>query len=245
MERTGDSNPEVGAIQQALVEAGFSLDPIETAAQKFGLSTYNAVRQFQATHVGSDGHALSEDGVVGPETSWALQHGSQSWARGTRFTAPGWSCSPSKARPEVVGVIRWAVGLIGMQEQPTGSNRGPKIDEWAQAAGIDLGSPWCALFCSAAYQQLSIGSPFGWLASAYKLEEWARQNKRLLAADDPLLPGDIWGILRADFHGHVGLVADLTADGKVCSAEGNSSDSVRGLVRDRSTLSFVLRPIPL
>jgi hypothetical protein len=242
--RTGDQGADVGRVQQLLVEAGYGIDQAELAGSTFGHATYDAARQFQATHVSSDGHALYEDGVIGSETLWALMHGATS-GRGSRYTAPGWRCSPSEARPEMVGVLSWAAGLIGTCEDPPGSNRGQLIDQWATSAGIEPGSPWCALFVSAAYHQLSIGSPFGWIASAYKFSEWGKQYRRVLGPGATLIAGDIFVILRANFHGHVGLVAGLTDEAKVYTIEGNSSDAVRGLVRDPASFACVLRPVPL
>ena len=233
--RMGDSGADVGRVQQELVETGLGIDQAELSASNFGHSTYNAARQFQATHVDSTGHALSEDGVIGPATLWALMNPASS-GRGTLYTAPGWRCSPTDARPEIVPVLQFAVGLVGMQEDPPGSNRGDKIDAWTKAAGIDPGNPWCALFASAAYQQLAAGSPFGWIASAYKFQQWGTANRKIVPPGSVLLPGDIWVILRADFHGHVGLVGGVTPDKKILTCEGNSSDAVRGLVRGAGDL---------
>lgn len=238
--RKGDQGAEVGRVQQLLIEAGLGIEQGELAQSKFGDSTYDAVRQFQANHVDSHSHALTEDGVIGAETLWALMNGSRA-QRGGKFIAPGWYCFPSEARAEIAPVLQWACGLIGTVEDPPGSNCGNKIDEWARAAGLEPGNPWCALFVSAAYHQLAQGPPFGWLASAYKILEWGGTNKRIVTGE--FERGDIFVILRANYHGHVGLLATPSEFGKWCTIEGNASDAVRGLIRDPSSFAAVVRPV--
>lgn len=239
----GDKGADVGRIQQLLIEAGYSVNQTEAASQTFGSDTYDAARQFQATHVDSHGHALDEDGVIGPETLWALMHGAQA-QRANMFVAPGWQLA-SNLRPEIAPVMRWASARIGMQETPPGSNRGDQIDDWVRAAGLDPGIPWCAIFVSAAYHQAPGGSPFKWIASAYKLLEWGKKNKLVVPIGAPIIPGDICIILRASYHGHAFLCAGPADKGKICTLEGNAADACRGLIRDPSVLAGVVRPFPL
>lgn len=238
--RTGDSGSNVGDLHQDLIESGLRVAEDELASHRFGVSTYNAVRQFQATHVDRCGHALAEDGVVGPETYWALLHPGA--IRGS-YVAQGWRCEPSRARPELVPVLQWAVGQIGQHETPDGSNRGPAIDQWTGKVGhpvAEPGPPWCAFFVSAAFRQLQHGSPFGILASALRFKEWAECLGRLVRGLPE--PGDIWVILRADYHGHVGMVGGVNDDGRVSTIEGNAANAVRGLVREVGTFAAIVRP---
>lgn len=229
----------VGAIHQALVEAGEPVAADELAAGAFGPSTEAAVRDFQARHVGPGGHALSEDGVVGPATEWALEHPNGAQAR---YTAPGWRYELSSCRAAVRRVLEVAVGEIGVTEQPDGSNSGPRVDVYTQP---ERGIQWCAAFVSWCYRRSENGSPFGTILSAYKFAEWGRQKGGLLGIAALPSPGDVFVIIRGDLHGHVGLVAGLTMDGRLCTVEGNSGNAVRGLIRTRSTLSAIVRPIPI
>lgn len=61
--RPGDESEDVRQVQAALVELGYSTGGVDG---KFGLSTEQAVRDFQTSS------GLAEDGVVGPATLAAL-----------------------------------------------------------------------------------------------------------------------------------------------------------------------------
>lgn len=244
--KLGATGPDVGALQQRLVESGYAITQDELAKQLYGVATITALRAFQAAHVGPDGHALAEDGIVGPATSWALDHPN---GGGGAYTASGWwSGDLRQARAELVPVLQWSIAQIGEHEIPDGSNRSPKIDVWTGsltlAAGV-AGPPWCAYFASAAYGQYELGSPFGVLASAWKIREWALQKGRVLPDAVVPVPGDLFVILRGDGHGHTGLICWRFADGRVCTIEGNSGNAVRGLIRDRSQFACIVRPVPI
>lgn len=234
----GMTGEAVGQLQQQLLEAGESIDAAELNTQAFGPSTLAAVLDFQASHLGPDGHALGRDGIVGPATAAALR---DPHAITIGFCAPGWA--PGAFPEQVVQVCSAAVGEIGAVEVPLGSNRGPRVDQYE---GPDwLGSPWCALFASWCWAKAAAGSPFGVLASAYKLNEWGAQHGRLLAATDKAQPGDLALFLRAGGHGHVEIVVSTEVDGAPLSlVGGNVSNSVRGTVRPRSSFTAVLRPMP-
>jgi hypothetical protein len=45
----------------------------------------------------------------------------------------------------VIAILQASSDLIGVCEDPPGSNRGPDIDDWAKKFGSPLGSFWCAL----------------------------------------------------------------------------------------------------
>jgi hypothetical protein len=237
--RRGEEGGLVERVQQSLIEAGYNIDPTEAHDTSFGESTYDAVRAFQAGRVGPDGHALTEDGIVGPATLWALEHGGEA-IRG-RYTAPGWRVFPNDARAAVRPAVLSAVGEIGHFEQPDGSNAGPRIDKFGQK-----GQPWCAFFVSWAFGQLPEASPFGVIGSVYGLYGWAKTHGRVLGAPAVPQPGDVFVILRANQHGHCGIVGacpdTMTA---IHTIEGNASNAVRGMIRQRNTISAFLRPIPL
>lgn len=230
----------VGDLQQALVEAGEAIDQIELDKAIFGTSTYMAVRDYQARHVGPDGQALGEDGIVGPATMWALTHPG---ASGKSYVVNGWRFDSSSIRAEVRQVLQVAVGEIGVVEQPDGSNRGARVDQYTTP---DLGIPWCAAFASWCYARAEHGSPFGRLLSAYKFSQWGSANGRIVAALDVPQPGDVFVILRGDLHGHVGLVTSLTDDSSgVMTVEGNSANACRGLIRPRASINLFVRPFPI
>jgi hypothetical protein len=242
--RKGDAGNIVGQIHQALMESGATIDAVELTTQKFGDTTFAAVVAFQAHHVGSNGHALTQDGVVGPETLYALQHPAHD---NRNCIALGWNFDLSIVRPELEPVLKWAAEQIGTVEEPPGSNRGSLIDQWTSMVGVDptqVGPPWCAFFASAAYSKCVGGPPFGTIGASWRIAKWGLTHGRLVGIG-PLQPGDIGVILRGPLedepHGHTVLI--VSGNETACTIEGNSGQAVRGLLRPRSTFSYVIRPL--
>jgi hypothetical protein len=229
----GSSGPDVGKLQQTLIEAGYPIDQAEAGASSFGESTQAAVEAFQHAHVGPDHHALGEDGIVGPFTEWALEHPGGS----SPGTVPGWRrarVEPASARE----VLAAAIAEIGVREEPDGSNRGPRVDVYTAP---HLGEPWCADFVSWAWGRYEGGSPFGRIRGVYTLEDWGRSHGRIV---DVPRPGDVWLILRPPSHGHTGIVVSVSDDGEsISTCEGNAANAVRGLVRPVAAISLFIRPV--
>lgn len=217
--------PTNGDLQQALVEAGYSISHDELDSEIYGVTTRRAVEDYQRRT------GLSIDGVAGPQTWAALKRGA-----GSVFVAPGWRSDERNARASVVEVVRVAVGEIGQHEDPPGSNRGARIDVYARG---HLGTPWCAWFASWCYRVA--GAPFGTIGSAWGLYEWAKAHGRLVTA--PLQPGDVAIIRRAGGHGHVGIVVADLGGGKIATVEGNSANAVRGRVRAVGDFTDYARPV--
>lgn len=231
----------VGALQQLLVESGADVDSSELAAGYFGASTKDAVEDYQARHTAPDGAPLDVDGVVGPATWWALRHPGGR-PDSSFYTAKGWRCFLSDVREPAKTVLAAARDQIGVREEPPGSNRGAKVDVFTGMSGEpkrEKGPPWCAHFLSWCAAQTDAGSPFGRLASTYKIAEWGRRQRRIVEAPEP---GDIFCILRGDYHGHCGFVCHVYGDGTVATIEGNSSHACRGLIRRVSSFTAIVRP---
>jgi hypothetical protein len=233
MTKLGDSGPQVGDLQQHLIEAGISVDHGELATSTFGASTDGAVRAWQAKC------GLIVDGIAGPATMAAFSAAPQP---GEKFTDPGWRCYPSEVRQEVQPVILAAMQdlMAPTVESPPGSNRGPRVDKYGVAP-----LPWCAAAASAWIMCAQPNPLRRVLTSAYKWREAARAAGWLLGEGADLLPGDVCMIVREDFHGHVGIVAHVPDPDHVCTVEGNSGNAVRGRVRLRSDWNCFARPIPL
>lgn len=242
----GDSGSVVGEIQQLLSEDGYSVPQAELTASLYGDGTRNAVLSFQASHVGPTGRGLARDGVVGPETLYALQHPGHD---DHDFTVPGWRSDLSQVREQVRRVLGAAVGEIGVFEDPDGSNDGPRIRKYTSPGFV--GSPWCALFASWAFSiGCDGGSPFGRIASTWELYGWAVRTGRVLGASTVPQAGDIFVILHgtatdAGRHGHTGIICNILDDGHLATIAGNESNAVRGGIRSREAVSAILRPVPL
>lgn len=222
----GDKGEAVGHVQQLLIELGYSIANDELALQAYGPSTVSAVKTFQALK------GLVSDGIAGTHTLYSLEH------PGGKYIVSGWYCQPSKARPAVRAVVQAAGDQIGIHEDPDGSNRGGGVDKFG-----GHGDPWCAYFVSWCYGRADGGSPFGVLASAYKIHDWAVTNNRVLAETVPPEGGDVFVIIRGNGHGHVGLVGDVLPDGRLVCIEGNAGNAVRGTLRKRPDVLCLVRPI--
>lgn len=233
----GSQGPDVGRVHQLLLEAGETIDQGELRQAFYGQETRGAVLDFQASHVDTQGHPLARDGKVGDVTMAALE---RPRAPVDIFRAPGWTLAGALSDPEESAC--WAVvGEIGVQEEPSGSNRGPRVDVFN---GPDwLGAPWCANFVSWAWDRAPGGSPFGKLASALKLRDWGAARGALVGTAELARPGDIGIILRDGGRGHVGLVVSYEVAGQAFSlVEGNCGNACRGTVRPRAAFSHMLRP---
>ena len=161
---------------------------------------------FQRLNVGPDGKRLLDDGILGPKTRWAL----------ALAELPRWR------QDVVLGALRWlGVGETG------GDNRGPEIDAWLAACGVQPGNPWCAAFYSALLRAAGIEM------RQARVSELA---KRLEPVAVPL-PGDAGYIIHPDGSGHIGAVI---APGwpLVALCEGNTRDLVRVGTRATAGLSF-------
>lgn len=238
----GSFGPQVGELQQALIEAGESIAPDDLLRSVFGRSTEAALMLYQHTHVGADGHTLVADGIAGPATWWALEHASAPSSKG--WCAPGWRCEPSRERAAVRGVLAIAVGELGVCESPPGSNRGQRVDVYSAPA---LGTPWCAWFASwVAEHGYEGGSPWGRIGSAWGLYEWGKARGKVLAAGALPQAGDLGLILRAEKHGHVETICGVSDDrASTYAIGGNVGDAVRGTVRARANWTAIVRPIPI
>ena len=161
------------------------------------------VREFQKAHVDVLGRPLRVDGVLGPSTRWALDL---------------FSCSPRRRR-----VVARAQSLLGLAEDPPGSNRAPKIDELLQRCGVSTGLPWCAAFASWCLDTVAIA---GALALAAHFQ----------AVGSPL-PGDVMWFPTGGGKGHCGIVVGLGLH-EVMTIEGNCQDAVRCVRRASDLVRF-------
>ena len=258
--RKGDRGDAVGKLQQALVEAGYTMAADELSQSMFGASTLQAVRGFQAAHVDDQGHALTEDGVVGPATLWAIEHpgGGGALQRSRLFgAAEGWRADPSAARsPLLTAMLVDAIADIGKREDPDGSNDGPELAKFNTKA-----RPWCALAVSTWMNDAGVGARVrlggqpgtARIAGVYTLYDWARKEGRIRAGGELPEVGDAFIILRGGGHGHTGLVAAVLAREalgdaraaavslRICTVEGNAGNAVRGLVRPVASITHFVR----
>jgi hypothetical protein len=118
-----------------------------------------------------------------------------------------------------------AAAELGVQEEPPGSNDGPRIAQYRAASGAEA-TPgrWCAYFVSWAAAQA--GAPLGEEGQGYgavsQIHDWAERTGRLVPAGEPPRPGDL--ILFGSEH--VGIVESVGPGDRLTTIEGNHSDRV-------------------
>ena len=222
--RAGSRGAEVELLQRRLLELG--LRDIGGADGVFGDRTEWAVRQFQARSVDIAGRPLEVDGVVGPRT-WNALFGVTA--------AP--AASPGPSDEFTVELLRVASAEIGVREEPPGSNRGTRVDEYlSRIAPSLLGEPWCMAFVYWCFDEAAraLSRPCPAPKTAGVHSAWrAAQDMRgahivttAQAVRDPSLvrPGMVFFIDTGGGRGHAGIVADVEGTGLV-TIEGNTNDS--------------------
>jgi cell wall-associated NlpC family hydrolase len=216
--QTGETNKAiVKAIQQKLNEAG--LGPFELTGN-YGPKTVNAVKLFQATHRDQNGLPLEIDGRVGSLT-WIILFGQGSVTVVDNATTA-----------LLTDTLIIAQSQIGVMEDPPGSNRGEKVEEYQASAGIDPGTFWCAAFIYWCFQQAceNSGRRNPVLKTGHCMTHWNRTPGKKIAAADAvnkpslIKPGHIFIIHTGGTHGHTGLVEKVEG-GFIHTIEGNTNPS--------------------
>lgn len=113
----------IQAVQQRLNQVGCG--PIAVSGI-FDRGTQQAVRLLQARSIDGQGQSLKIDGVVGPLT-WAALFGAH--------RVPSIATTPISALMKAT--LSVASSQVGVMEDPPGSNRGLKVDEYLKAVGMD------------------------------------------------------------------------------------------------------------
>lgn len=219
----GPDGPEVLQVQQRLNAVGCGPVP-ESGA--FDRATRRGVRLFQSRFPDATGLPLFVDGEVGALTWGALFGGETVPTNG----------AASSALTEAA--LAFAISQIGVMEVPLGSNRGPEVDVYVRAAGLDPrgGFAWCVAFTHFCYlsaaQQLGMPNPH--IKTAGVLAHWNKaasvpgilRVKRDEAVANPALvrPGALFIIDLGGGLGHSGMV-ESTANGRLVTVEGNTNDA--------------------
>lgn len=221
----GESDTSVvTSIQTALRQRGYG--PLN--AGHFDAQMKSVVMTFQSQNVDADGHALIVDGKVGLYTWGAL-------FRTTNIISQS---SPSALTLQSLAI---ASSQVGQMEVPIGSNRGPMVDEYLLATGINPTKgradqrAWCMAFLfwcfRNASRNLSVPNPMPQTAGC--IDHWNRAKNvtgaiRVAAtkayAEPSLIKSGLIFIL--DFGGglgHTGIVESLQPGGRLLTIEGNTN----------------------
>ena len=223
--KAGEANPElVIALQRQLNAAGCG-PLVENGL--FAEATAAAVKRFQMRFPDVDGVPLKVDGSVGPLT-WAALFGAES-------AAPLPTAAPASSLG--LAAIDVARAELGVHEQPPGSNRGPRVDEYLRGVGLNPAGgsfAWCAAFvyfcfgkaAEAAGRRNPLTKTAGVLAHWNRAESsGGRRIKKADAAANPSLVrvGQIFCIDFGGGAGHTGIVTGIQS-GKLLTIEGNTND---------------------
>ena len=236
--KAGETNKAiVKAVQQKLNEAG--LGPIEVVGI-YGPKTINAVKLFQATHRDQKGNALEIDGKIGSVT-WAILFGEQA--------VPVIEENANQLLTEALNI---AISQVGVMEEPPGSNRGKKVEEYLASVGLSGGQFWCAAFLYWCFQKASekLGRKNPVLKTGHCMTHWRDSpGKKINAADavnKPALikPGHIFIINTGGSHGHTGMI-ERVEGGFIHTIEGNTnpagSSNGIGVFRNTRKISKINR----
>jgi peptidoglycan hydrolase-like protein with peptidoglycan-binding domain len=194
----------------------------------FDEDTKKAIKLFQIRYPDLQGHSLVVDGILGILT-WGALFGAES--------VSSYATAPSILTLEV---INYAISQIGVLEDPLGSNRGPVVDQYQQAVGLNLkpgksGYSWCVAFTYFCYQQAAneiglMSNPH--IKTAGALDHWNKVKtksgitriSRIQAIGNPSLikPGAIFIIDYGNGLGHTGIVKEIN-QGRLVTIEGNTN----------------------
>ena len=233
IDRDSDDKEAVRLIQKRLSDLGFTQqgptgpEPLAVDGE-YGVQTADAVELFQIRHTDIHGRPLEVDRKVGSDTWGAL------FGRETIH-----SSSPESKDNLLAKVLEVALGEVGVREEPAGSNKGKRVQQYQRSVGIDPGEPWCAafvFFCFAtASQQLEVTNPMETedCKTGLVVDLWNRARRANKVAtishddalDDPskVKPGMIFIISTESGHGHTGLVESVTGN-RLETVEGNTND---------------------
>ena len=119
--------------------------------------------------------------------------------------------------------LQQAIGQLGVEEKPRGSNSGPEVNAYLKSIGLGPGYSWCMAFVYWCHQQAA--DAMGIKNPMYKtggvLMQW-QQRKAKYTSFTPA-PGDVFIMDYGKGLGHTGIVEKIEGDW-VHTIEGNTND---------------------
>jgi len=219
----GDADRAVLAVQRRLNQLGCG--PVDEDGV-FGPQTIEAVKLFQARFADLDGEPHKVDGMVGAVT----------W--GSLFGRPAVAALVHAGSPLLRTALEIAASQVGKMEVPPGSNRGPDVDRYLVAVGLDPSKDsyaWCAAFLYWCFREAAkktgVKNPIARTPGV--LDHWTKAGEagaaRITAAkahmhEDLVRPGHIFVMDTGGGTGHSGLIEEVSA-GKLVTIEGNTNDA--------------------
>jgi hypothetical protein len=211
--KIGESNAAiVRHIANRLKDLGYAST---SPSGRFDADFKSLVMLFQAQHVDALSRPLRVDGEVGPIT-WGALFG---------FPAASSSAGALGAR-----ALAKAISQIGVREDPIGSNRGARVEEYLASTGLGGGFFWCMAFVHFCFmkaaQDAGVANPFPRTAGV--LDAWNRSSgfrvtkSRAVANPNLIVPGSVFILDHGNGRGHTGIVR-AAVGGALRTVEGNTN----------------------
>ena len=124
--------------------------------------------------------------------------------------------------------LRVALSQVGVQEEPRGSNAGPKVTMYLRSVGIGPGYAWCMAFVYWCVQQACEEQGIEkvpLLRTGGVLWQWGNTPapRRLVSRSKAVKPGDIFIMDYGKGRGHTGFVVKV--EGSIIhTVEGNTNN---------------------
>jgi hypothetical protein len=115
--------------------------------------------------------------------------------------------------------VKAAIKDIGKMESPLKSNYGGRVTEMLKNCGINGPAYWCAAAVTTWWKEAGMSTP-PYPAGCDNWVSWAKKHNRWSAT--PVIGAAALYFKGANAH-HIGLVADITSDGRIVTIEGNTS----------------------
>lgn len=115
-------------------------------------------------------------------------------------------------------VIDIAIGELGKQEIPKGSNWGTHVKKYLASVGLNFPASWCMAFVYWCFKEAGFTTAH---KSGGVLNVWnSRPNNRVVTPK----PGDVFIMDHGKGLGHTGIVVEVDGD-KIHTIEGNTNDT--------------------
>jgi len=129
-----------------------------------------------------------------------------------------------KTLPNREKALLWAAhecDVLKVREDPPGSNRGEKVDEYEAEFGLK-GQPWCACFVAWCLRQAGFEKGKDFPNSAL-VADWRRWAIEKSVRQTAFRRGDLFYMVHRNGTGHIGFVANVNGD-RLETIEGNTND---------------------
>jgi CHAP domain-containing protein len=219
----------------AIVEALLSTDPAAAASGRLDSSSSLLANIQNRISSGAYTTVTPESTRVTTVKERAAVRASLAGAR----EAKGRGAAAGQAGEGPARALQFADRRIGTSE--TGTNTGPKIDQWQRSFGT-YGQPWCGIFVGKAMQAGGVQNVSPRVMATKDIVDLARARTggfTGLVGEGDVRPGDVV-VWNPGPSGHTGIVESVKG-GKITTIEGNASDGVMRRVHPPSG-AYYARP---